>query len=360
MTEPSSPWPTRAVARSTRAMIATPHPLATAAGVDMLRRGGNAVDAAVAANAVLAVVYPASCGLGGDALWMVHDPVQRPTLDRRTVCYNGSGRTPRGAVAREAAAARCRCAARLAVTVPGAVRSWEDVVRRHGTRSLDELLVRGGRVRAQRVRGDRRRRRVLRAQRDAAARRRRGCAHLPRRRRPAGGRRAAQSGARRDDRGDSPRRRRRVLHGCDRGTDRRDASRARQRDDARGPRRAPDRDGAAAGPRMARRRDPGAPAEFAGRRAAADARDAAGRRRGRRSELDASGDRSAEARADDSRRANRRSGRRRAGIRRRARACAPAQAPRRDRSASAPPRAKAPSTAAIPSRSAPSTRTGWR
>ena len=84
--------PTRAVARSTRAMVASPHALATAAGVDVLRRGGNAVDAAIATNAVLAVVYPASCGLGGDAFWIVHEPFWK-----RTVSYNASGRTPRAA-----------------------------------------------------------------------------------------------------------------------------------------------------------------------------------------------------------------------------------------------------------------------
>jgi gamma-glutamyltranspeptidase/glutathione hydrolase len=129
-------WPTRAVARSTRGMVATPHALATAAGVDVLRRGGNAVDAAIAANAVLTVVYPASCGIGGDAFWIVHDPRLGATRS-----YNGSGRTPRAAALDRLPGGTLPLRGALTVTVPGAVRSWEDVARAHGTRGLDELLA---------------------------------------------------------------------------------------------------------------------------------------------------------------------------------------------------------------------------
>ncbi|HYW53288.1 MAG TPA: gamma-glutamyltransferase family protein [Candidatus Elarobacter sp.] len=136
-------WPTRAVARSTRAMVASPHALATAAGADALRRGGNAVDAAIAANGVLAVVYPASCGVGGDAFWIVHDPsrVVRDASASRTVAYNGSGRTPRTASLDRLPGGVLPQRGALSVTVPGAVRSWEDVAREHGTRGLDELLA---------------------------------------------------------------------------------------------------------------------------------------------------------------------------------------------------------------------------
>ena len=129
-------WPSRAVARSTRAMIASPHPLASAAGADVLRAGGNAVDAAIAANAVLAVVYPASCGIGGDALWLVHDP-KTPA----TIAYNGSGRTPRAASLDRLPQRTLPQRGALSVTVPGAVRSWEEVARAHGTRGLDDLLA---------------------------------------------------------------------------------------------------------------------------------------------------------------------------------------------------------------------------
>jgi gamma-glutamyltranspeptidase/glutathione hydrolase len=120
-------------------MVATPHPQATLAGLDVLRRGGNAVDAAIAANAVLTVVYSPSCGIGGDAFWLLYDPKRRDLIS-----YNGSGRTPRGA-----SLGRLRGPngpvlpqrGALSVTVPGAVRSWEDVGREHGTRDLNELLA---------------------------------------------------------------------------------------------------------------------------------------------------------------------------------------------------------------------------
>jgi gamma-glutamyltranspeptidase/glutathione hydrolase len=117
-------------------MIATPHDLATAAGADVLRRGGNAVDAAIAANGVLSVVFPASCGLGGDAFWIVHDPKRGGQFS-----YNASGRTPHAAALDGLPGGVLPQRGALAVTVPGAVRSWEDVGRAHGTRGLDDLLA---------------------------------------------------------------------------------------------------------------------------------------------------------------------------------------------------------------------------
>jgi len=120
-------------------MVASPHALATAAGVDVLHRGGNAVDAAIAANAVLAVVYPASCGIGGDALWLVYEP-----KTNETIAYNGSGRAPAAldaALVREQGFTRMPSRSPFTVTTPGCVRSWEDVARAHGTRGLDELLL---------------------------------------------------------------------------------------------------------------------------------------------------------------------------------------------------------------------------
>lgn len=61
------------LAESRRGVICTPHPAATAAGMRMLEAGGSAIDAMLAASAMLAAVYPHMTGLGGDALWMIHD-----------------------------------------------------------------------------------------------------------------------------------------------------------------------------------------------------------------------------------------------------------------------------------------------
>src|SRR5665647_3805775 len=54
-------------------MVTSPHHLASAAGADVLRAGGSAIDAAIATSAVLAVVYPHMTGVGGDAFWLIHD-----------------------------------------------------------------------------------------------------------------------------------------------------------------------------------------------------------------------------------------------------------------------------------------------
>jgi gamma-glutamyltranspeptidase/glutathione hydrolase len=121
-------------------MVASPHALATAAGVDILRSGGNAVDAAIATNAVLSVVYPASCGIGGDAFWLVYEPKLG-----RVVAYNGSGRAAsalNAATLRDRGLTEMPQRGALTVTVPGALRSWEDVANVHGTLGLGDLLAR--------------------------------------------------------------------------------------------------------------------------------------------------------------------------------------------------------------------------
>src|SRR6185369_3857396 len=59
--------------RARRGLVATPHALASEAGLRALRRGGNALDAAIAAAATIAVVYPHMNGIGGDNVWLIHD-----------------------------------------------------------------------------------------------------------------------------------------------------------------------------------------------------------------------------------------------------------------------------------------------
>ncbi|MFL5679944.1 MAG: gamma-glutamyltransferase [Chloroflexota bacterium] len=127
------------LARGARGAVVAPHHLATAAGLTVLASGGSAVDAAIATNAALAVVMPSGCGIGGDAFWLIWDAAAR-----RQLALNGSGRSPAGA---DAAALRDRGLATLplrgglAITVPGAVRSWGDAHDRFGRLSRAAVLA---------------------------------------------------------------------------------------------------------------------------------------------------------------------------------------------------------------------------
>ena len=127
------------LARGSHAAVVAPHHLATAAGLGILRAGGTAVDAAIATNAVLAVVDNQACGLGGDAFWLIWDAARAHESG-----LNGSGRSASTA---SAAALRARGLRRiphrggLAITVPGAVRSWGDAHDRFGRLARAELLA---------------------------------------------------------------------------------------------------------------------------------------------------------------------------------------------------------------------------
>ena len=127
--------------RGARGAVVAPHHLATAGrAVGPAPRAGSAVDAAIATNAVLAVVMPNGCGLGGDAFWLIWDEAAG-----EQVALNGSGRAPAGA---DAAALRASGPRRalplrgpLSITVPGAVRSWGDAHRRWGRLSREAVLA---------------------------------------------------------------------------------------------------------------------------------------------------------------------------------------------------------------------------
>ncbi len=124
----------------TRGMVASPHYLATGAGLAVLRRGGNAVDAAIATNAVLAVVTPYLCGIGGDLFAQVYT-----AADRSLIGLNGSGRAPAAATperVRELAGGDSIPArGPLAITVPGCVEAWGRLHDRFGRLPLGEILA---------------------------------------------------------------------------------------------------------------------------------------------------------------------------------------------------------------------------
>jgi gamma-glutamyltranspeptidase/glutathione hydrolase len=119
-------------------MVAAAHPLATLSGIEALKSGGNAADAAVAVNAVLAVTQPYCCGVGGDLFALYYD-----AASRRVHFLNGAGRTGSRATLDELGRrghSRVPPQGPPAVSVPGCVRGWEMLLERFGTRRLADLL----------------------------------------------------------------------------------------------------------------------------------------------------------------------------------------------------------------------------
>ncbi|HWB08953.1 MAG TPA: gamma-glutamyltransferase [Pirellulales bacterium] len=119
-------------------VVATSQPLAAQAGLDVLKAGGNAADAAVAAGAVLGVVEPMSCGIGGDLFVIYWD-----NKTKRLYGLNASGRSPyelnREVFARQGLS-EIPDHGPLSWSVPGCVSGWSELLRRFGSRPLAELL----------------------------------------------------------------------------------------------------------------------------------------------------------------------------------------------------------------------------
>jgi gamma-glutamyltranspeptidase/glutathione hydrolase len=134
--EPKSTRTTPAVA--TQGMVATSEPLAVEAGLAVLEAGGNAIDAAVAAGAVIGLTEPMSCGVGGDLFAIVWD-----AKTKRLYGLNASGRAPYRATRQffaERGLSEIPTYGPLTWSVPGCVDGWDQLLRRFGTKPLGELL----------------------------------------------------------------------------------------------------------------------------------------------------------------------------------------------------------------------------
>src|SRR5829696_7589470 len=124
----------RSVARASHAMVASSQPLASQAGLDILKRGGNAVDAAIAMAAVLNVTEPNMTGIGGDAFMMVYT-----AKTKKLEALNASGRAPRAlnlGYFKSKNITQMPMTGMEPITVPGAFDGWVTLLDKHGTMKL--------------------------------------------------------------------------------------------------------------------------------------------------------------------------------------------------------------------------------
>ena len=136
-----APFATRAPVIAQHGMAATMQPLASQIAIDVLKKGGTAVDAAIAANAALGLMEPVSSGVGGDLFAIVWDPKTKHLYG-----YNGSGRSPKGLTLADM---KRKLGGRsyvpgygsLSVTVPGAVDGWYALHDKFGKIAMPDLLA---------------------------------------------------------------------------------------------------------------------------------------------------------------------------------------------------------------------------
>ena len=131
-------FPGRSAVHAQNGMAATSHPLASLSAIEALRDGGNAIDAAIAASAVLAVVEPQSTGIGGDCFALFC-----PRGSSEVIAFNGSGRSPKAAtLERFAALGVTEISANSvhSVTLPGAIDAWTHLHTDHGQLDFARLL----------------------------------------------------------------------------------------------------------------------------------------------------------------------------------------------------------------------------
>ncbi len=131
----------RSLAVGTHGMVASSHPLASEAGIHVMQQGGNAIDAAIATNAVLAVTQPHLCGIGGDLFYLIYEATTGIVHH-----YNGSGRSAymaTGDAVRAQGHATMPARGGIPVNVPGCIDAWEAALERFGTMPLPELMAAG-------------------------------------------------------------------------------------------------------------------------------------------------------------------------------------------------------------------------
>ena len=120
-------------------IVATEHPLASEIGANILRQGGNAVDAAVAANAALGLLAPMMNGIGGDLFVMVYEAKSGKLYGLNASGWSPAGLTPQ--FLKSKGITQMPGSGIHSVTVPGAVDGWEKLVKRFGRKRLSQLLA---------------------------------------------------------------------------------------------------------------------------------------------------------------------------------------------------------------------------
>ena len=130
---------TRSEVLGQNGMVATSHPLATQIGLDILKKGGNAIDAAIAANAALGLMEPTGCGIGGDLFAIVWDG-----KTKKVYGLNASGRSPKELTLEyfeKQGMKKIPSHGALPVSVPGAVDGWFELHKKFGSKPMTEILA---------------------------------------------------------------------------------------------------------------------------------------------------------------------------------------------------------------------------
>lgn len=130
---------TRSVVMAQNGMAATSHPLATQIGLDILKNGGNAIDAAIAANAALGLMEPTGCGIGGDLFAIVWD-----AKSKKLYGLNASGRSPLSLTLdyfEQENIDKIPALGPLPVSVPGAVDGWFELHEKFGSMTMQDILA---------------------------------------------------------------------------------------------------------------------------------------------------------------------------------------------------------------------------